>query len=164
MKKGIKKIVTYIIALGMIAGTLVGTGSAGVSAAEPPLKISKSSTDYKKMYKDYMSKIFKTPEITSAVFDHGYVITLNLLKINFTEVKYAKSYDVMVSKDDEFKTTKIYKTDKNHLYVSSDKDDFLTSSYHGRKVKVRANYGYGIPGKWSKAESIGCGKLHLKRN
>ena len=50
------------------------------------------------------------------------------------------------------------------LSVSTDDDDFLTPAWHGRYVKVRANYGYGIRSKWSEAEMIGCGKLHLHQD
>ena len=111
-----------------------------------------------------MSQFLKAPEVTNATFDHGYIITRNVLSVTFTAVDHAKSYDVMVSKDNNFKTTKIYTTDKTSLSVSTDDDDFLTPAWHGRYVKVRANYGYGIRSKWSEAEMIGCGKLHLHQD
>ena len=134
-----KKVATYAIASAMIACAGISTGNIGVQAAT------------------------KTP-VTKATFDHGYIITRNVLNVTFTAVDHAKSYDVMVSKDNNFKTTKIYTTDKTSLSVSTDDDDFLTPAWHGRYVKVRANYGYGIRSKWSEAEMIGCGKLHLHQD
>lgn len=162
-----KKIMVYVMTIGMIGAGAVLSGANNVSAAtkQLPVKVSYkrmlSAKDYKKMYEDYMEQFFKAPEVTYSVFDHGYIFTRNVLNIKFTEVKYAKSYDVMISKDDKFEKTKIYKTEKNNLFLSTDTDDFITPSYHGRHVKVRANYGHGIHGKWSESKMIGCGKLHL---
>lgn len=167
-----KKIATYAMAAAMIGGVLAGTGSVGVSAATKQADTKTSYTynngmtseDYKKMYEDYISQFIQTPEVTYAVFDHGYIFPMNVLSITFSEVKYAKSYEVMVSKDNHFNTTKTYTTDKTSLSVSTDKDDFITPAWHGRYVKVRANYGYGMYGKWSEAKMIGCGKLHLNQD
>ena len=163
----VKKIVTYAMAAAMIGGTLAGTGSVGVSAAtKQTYKYNNvmSNTNYKQMYEDYLNQFLKAPEITEAKFTHGSIITLNLLTINFSEVNNAKSYDVMISKDDNFKVTKTYTTDTNSFSIKTDNDDFLTSSYHGRYVKVRANYGYGMHGNWSEAKMIGCDKLHLNQD
>lgn len=171
-KKVVKKLATYAMAASMIGGAIVGSGSVGVSAATKT-SVTKSKVsyqkmmsmeDYKKAYEDYMSQFLKAPEVTKATFDHGYIITRNVLDVTFTAVDHAKSYDVMVSKDNNFKTTKTYTTEKTSLSVSTDKDDFLTPTWHGRYVKVRANYGYGIHSKWSEPEMIGCGKLHLHQN
>ena len=148
----------------MIGGAVIGSGSTGVFAAEkyPSSATAKSAyskvmsntgTNYKKSYEDYKK-----------AFDHGYIFTNNLLSISFTEVKYAKSYDVMISKDDNFKVTKTYTTEKPSLGVYTKNDDFLTPTWHGRYVKVRANYGYGVHGKWSEKKMIGCGKLHLHQD
>ena len=63
----------------------------------------------------------------------------------------------MISKDDNFKVTKTYTTEKPSLGVYTKNDDFLTPTWHGRYVKVRANYGYGVHGKWSEKKMIGCG-------
>lgn len=147
----------------MIAGSVTLSVASSVSAATKPLQVKTSMTkkDYEKMYKDYIDQLFKTPEVTYSVFGHGYIFPRNVLNIKFTEVKYARSYDVMISKDDSFKDTKIYKTEKNTLFLNTDTDDFITPSSHGRHVKVRANYRYGIHGKWSESKMIGCGKLHL---
>lgn len=166
----IKKVATYAMASAMIACAGVSTGNIGVQAATkaPVTKNSyhkmMSMEDYKKAYEDYMDQFLKAPEVTSATFDHGYIITMNVLKISFTEVDHAQSYDVMVSKDNNFKTTKIYTTENNSLYVKTDNDDFITPAWHGRYVKVRANYGYGIHSKWSEAKMIGCGNLHLHQD
>lgn len=167
-----KKVATYAIASAMIACAGISTGNIGVQAAtKTPVTKAKVSyhkmmslKDYNKFYEDYMSQFLKAPEVTNATFDHGYIITRNVLNVTFTAVDHAKSYDVMISKDNNFKTTKIYTTDKTSLSVSTDDDDFLTPAWHGRYVKVRANYGYGIRSKWSEAEMIGCGKLHLHQD
>ena len=66
--------------------------------------------------------------------------------------------------DDNFKVTKTYTTEKPSLGVYTKNDDFLTPTWHGRYVKVRANYGYGVHGKWSEKKMIGCGKLHLHQD
>ena len=96
---------------------------------------------YKQKYGDYMNQFFKAPENVDAYFDHGFPIDINELCVTFKKVDYAKSYDVMVSKD-----------------------DFITPHWHGRYVKVRANYGYGMHSKWSEPEMVGCGKLHLDQD
>ena len=119
---------------------------------------------YKQKYGDYMNQFFKAPENVDAYFDHGFPIDINELRVTFKKVDYAKSYDVMVSKDNNFKVTKTYTTDKNSLRVKAANDDFITPHWHGRYVKVRANYGYGMYSKWSEAESVGCGKLHLDQD
>lgn len=181
-KKYAKKIATYAMAATMIGGAVIGSGSTGVFAAEkyPSSATAKSAyskvmsntgtnykksyEDYKKAYEDFMNQYMQAPTVEQAVFDHGYIFTNNLLSISFTEVKYAKSYDVMISKDDNFKVTKTYTTEKPSLGVYTKNDDFLTPTWHGRYVKVRANYGYGIHGKWSEKKMIGCGKLHLHQD
>ena len=99
---------------------------------------------YKQKYGDYMNQFFKAPENVDAYFDHGFPIDINELCVTFKKVDYAKSYDVMVSKDNNFKVTKTYTTDKNSLSVKAANDDFITPHWHGRYVKVRANYGYGM--------------------
>ena len=103
-------------------------------------------------------------ENVDAYFDHGFPIDINELCVTFKKVDYAKSYDVMVSKDNNFKVTKTYTTDKNSLRVKAANDDFITPHWHGRYVKVRANYGYGMHSKWSEPEMVGCGKLHLDQD
>lgn len=119
---------------------------------------------YKQKYGDYMNQFFKAPENVDAYFDHGFPIDINELCVIFKKVDYAKSYDVMVSKDNNFKVTKTYTTDKNSLRVKAANDDFITPYWHGRYVKVRANYGYGMHSKWSEPEMVGCGKLHLDQD
>lgn len=119
---------------------------------------------YKQKYGDYMNQFFKAPENVDAYFDHGFPIDINELCVTFKKVDYAKSYDVMVSKDNNFKVTKTYTTDKNSLRVKAANDDFITPYWHGRYVKVRANYGYGMHSKWSEPEMVGCGKLHLDQD
>lgn len=119
---------------------------------------------YKQKYGDYMNQFFKAPENVDAYFDHGFPIDINELCVTFKKVDYAKSYDVMVSKDNNFKVTKTYTTDKNSLRVKAANDDFITPHWHGRYVKVRANYGYGMHGNWSEAKMIGCDKLHLNQD
>ena len=64
-----------------------------------------------------MNQYMQAPTVEQAVFDHGYIFTNNLLSISFTEVKYAKSYDVMISKYDNFKVSKTYTTEKPSLCV-----------------------------------------------
>lgn len=66
---------------------------------------------YKQKYGDYMNQFFKAPENVDAYFDHGFPIDINELCVTFKKVDYAKSYDVMVSKDNNFKVTKTYTTD-----------------------------------------------------
>ena len=123
-----------------------------------------NNVNYKQMYGDYMNQFFKAPENVDAYFDHGFPIDINELCVTFKKVDYAKSYDVMVSKDNNFKVTKTYTTDKNSLRVKAANDDFITPHWHGRYVKVRANYGYGMHSKWSEPEMVGCGKLHLDQD
>lgn len=123
-----------------------------------------SNVNYKQKYGDYMNQFFKAPENVDAYFDHGFPIDINELCVTFKKVDYAKSYDVMVSKDNNFKVTKTYTTDKNSLRVKAANDDFITPHWHGRYVKVRANYGYGMHSKWSEPEMVGCGKLHLDQD
>lgn len=81
---------------------------------------------YKQKYGDYMNQFFKAPENVDAYFDHGFPIDINELCVTFKKVDYAKSYDVMVSKDNNFKVTKTYTTDKNSLRVKAANDDFIT--------------------------------------
>ena len=116
---------------------------------------------YKQKYGDYMNQFFKAPENVDAYFDHGFPIDINELCVTFKKVDYA---NVMVSKDNNFKVTKTYTTDKNSLRVKAANDDFITPHWHGRYVKVRANYGYGMHSKWSEPEMVGCGKLHLDQD
>ena len=123
-----------------------------------------NNVNYKQKYGDYMNQFFKAPENVDAYFDHGFPIDINELCVTFKKVDYAKSYDVMVSKDNNFKVTKTYTTDKNSLRVKAANDDFITPHWHGRYVKVRANYGYGMHSKWSEPEMVGCGKLHLDQD
>ena len=123
-----------------------------------------NNVNYKQKYGDYMNQFFKAPENVDAYFDHGFPIDINELCVTFKKVNYAKSYDVMVSKDNNFKVTKTYTTDKNSLRVKAANDDFITPHWHGRYVKVRANYGYGMHSKWSEPEMVGCGKLHLDQD
>lgn len=168
--KMVRKMAAYVMTVGMIGGSIGFGGANRVFAATKHVPVKTAykrmltGKDYKKMYEDYMGQFFKVPEVTYSVFDHGYIFPRNVLNIKFTEVKYARSYEVMISKDDKFEKTKIYKTEKNTLFLNTDTDDFITPSYHGRHVKVRANYGYGIHGKWSESKMIGCGKLHLHQN
>ena len=155
-KKFAKKIATYAMAATMIGGAVIGSGLTGVFAAEkyPSSATAKSAyskvmsntgtnykksyEDYKKAYEDFMNQYMQAPTVEQAVFDHGYIFTNNLLSISFTE--------------------------KPSLGVYTKNDDFLTPTWHGRYVKVRANYGYGVHGKWSEKKMIGCGKLHLHQD
>lgn len=104
----------------------------------------------------------KAPDVVESRYIHGYLFPQNYLKIRWKKIKYAKNYSVVISKDNKFKHTKTYTTKNDYLYISSNKDKFVTENEHGKYAKVRANFVYGHTN-WSKAYPIGCDRLHINK-
>lgn len=153
----IKKMATYAMASAMIACAGISTGNIGVqAAAKAPVqssKVSKANVDYEQMYKDYISNFIKGPTITSTSGRtiQGYILNTFEYNVDFSEVKGAKSYEVMTSWNKDF-----IKDPETGFTPCVDKVE--TTKFHAvmyvptRYVKVRANFGNGIYSRWSEPQ------------
>lgn len=81
------------------------------------------------------------------------------LQGEWDEVENAVYYEVLFSRDENFKDFKYYKATDNLLWIESD-EDYFSDDNHVKYMKVRAVFKYGIRSPWSEVESIGCGKIH----
>lgn len=154
-----KKVATYAMASAMIACAGISTGNIGVQAAtKAPVqssRASKTNSDYEQMYKDYISNFIKGPTISSvsAKKTSGYILDTYDYYVNFSEIKGAKSYEIMTSWNKDF-----VKDPEMGIEPSIDKTE--TTNYHSVKyfptkyVKVRANFGNGVYSRWSEVKGF----------